>query len=391
MKINAFLAGVFSFALCCPGLAQTRAELLREKFDSTDTNYVFVVLHRADWRNHPENSLSSIQSAIQMGGDMVEIDVAKTKDGVHVLSHDGKLDRVSDKQGRICDLTLAEVREARLKEGQGGKDAKLTDERVPTLEEALEVCRGKILVNIDKFNGDPEGITAVIQKMGVARQVVLKGYGDYEYIKGRTGEPWKYVEDHSFIYMPVVGAGTNEAGRAGAQRVFQAWDAQSYAPPAYEVCIPGEPPLEMFADMAKSPNHPRIWINTLWDSLAHNHSESLRGTDFTAERVWGWCLGLGATMIQTDRPADCIAYLEELGRHTLASEGDSHLVHWDFPRDGNCHEGLPFSDGKTGVLVWGGGCTINLTLGRSDLWDHRGGAPSGTQPAGCGENARRGA
>lgn len=48
-------------------------------------------------------------------------------------------------------------------------------------------------------------------------------------------------------------------------------------------------------------------------------------------------------------------------------------VDWEFPRVGGCHEGMPFSDGRTGVLVWGGGDTINLTLGRGDLWDHRGG------------------
>ena len=53
----------------------------------------------------------------------------------------------------------------------------------------------------------------------------------------------------------------------------------------------------------------------------------------------------------------------------------SETVEWDFPRTGNCHEGIPFSDGKTGVLVWGGGDTINLTVGRADLWDHRGGYP----------------
>ena len=49
------------------------------------------------------------------------------------------------------------------------------------------------------------------------------------------------------------------------------------------------------------------------------------------------------------------------------------VVEWAFPRLGNCHEGLPFSDGETGVLVWGGDDTINLTVGRADLWDHRGG------------------
>ena len=50
-------------------------------------------------------------------------------------------------------------------------------------------------------------------------------------------------------------------------------------------------------------------------------------------------------------------------------------VEWEFPRTRCCHEGLAFSDGVTGVLVWGGGSTINLTVGRGDLWDHRGGYP----------------
>ena len=53
----------------------------------------------------------------------------------------------------------------------------------------------------------------------------------------------------------------------------------------------------------------------------------------------------------------------------------AEVVEWVFPRLGSCHEGLAFADGKTGVLVWGGGDTINLTVGRADLWDHRGGYP----------------
>ena len=39
------------------------------------------------------------------------------------------------------------------------------------------------------------------------------------------------------------------------------------------------------------------------------------------------------------------------------------VVEWNFPRLGNCHEGMAFADGVTGVLVWGGGETINLTVG----------------------------
>ena len=295
--------------------AATRVEDLRARFDSGDTNYVFVVLHRAAWREAPENSIPAIEAAIAMGADMVEIDVAKTKDGVHVLSHDGKLNRVSDRAGIIANMTLEEVRAARLREGQGGPSARLTDVGVPTLREALEACRGRILVNIDKFNGDPEGITAIVKEVGVERQVVLKGHGDYAYMKGRIGEPFRYIEDRSFVYMPIVGAGTNEVQLARTIDHFRNWDASSYPPPAYEVCIPGAAPTALFDAFRASPNRPRIWINTLWDSLAHGHSETTPG--HTPDSVWGWCLEQGATLIQTDDPKACLRYLTEKGRHDL--------------------------------------------------------------------------
>lgn len=49
-------------------------------------------------------------------------------------------------------------------------------------------------------------------------------------------------------------------------------------------------------------------------------------------------------------------------------------IEWDFPTAWNSpHEGMAFADGVTGVLAWGGGDTLKLTVGRSDLWDHRGG------------------
>ena len=59
----------------------------------------------------------------------------------------------------------------------------------------------------------------------------------------------------------------------------------------------------------------------------------------------------------------------------LPSAACAATVEWDFPRTGSCHEGLAFGDGRTGVLVWGGGNEIRLTVGRADLWDHRGGYP----------------
>ena len=69
-----------------------------------------------------------------------------------------------------------------------------------------------------------------------------------------------------------------------------------------------------------------------------------------------------------------VGALEALAMADLAKPC-AGAVTWDFPRLGNCHEGLAFSDGVTGVLVWGGGDELRLTVGRADLWDHRGGYP----------------
>ena len=56
-----------------------------------------------------------------------------------------------------------------------------------------------------------------------------------------------------------------------------------------------------------------------------------------------------------------------------AASASATTVEWEFPLTNSCHAGIAFADGVTGVLVWGGGDTINLTVGRADLWDHRGG------------------
>lgn len=52
--------------------------------------------------------------------------------------------------GAVSELTLAEVKRLRLKVGLGGSQAPLTDERVPTLAEAMAVVKGRAMVNLDK-------------------------------------------------------------------------------------------------------------------------------------------------------------------------------------------------------------------------------------------------
>ncbi len=69
---------------------------LRAALKNNRSGYVFVVAHRGDWRNAPENSVSAIKKAADMGADMVEIDIQRTKDSVFILMHDGSIDRMTN-------------------------------------------------------------------------------------------------------------------------------------------------------------------------------------------------------------------------------------------------------------------------------------------------------
>ena len=143
-----------SFAVSCQGTAPesdagaSRVEKILEHLHNPQSKYVIVVSHRGDWRDYPENSIPAIESVIRMGVDMVELDIAMTKDSVLVLSHDRTLDRCTNGKGRISEITYDSLQSFTLKSAHGGDFGyKL---RIPTLREALEVCKDRILINIDK-------------------------------------------------------------------------------------------------------------------------------------------------------------------------------------------------------------------------------------------------
>lgn len=102
---------------------------------------VVKIAHRGDPGRIRENTLPSLASAIDAGGDWVEIDVKLTRDGVPVLLHDHTLERLWGVDRPIGAVTHAEL------DGVRGDDGL----RIPTLREALElvVSRGvKVMVDI---------------------------------------------------------------------------------------------------------------------------------------------------------------------------------------------------------------------------------------------------
>lgn len=98
-----------------------------------------VIGHRGAAAHAPENTLASIRAARALGASWVEFDVKLTQDGIPILMHDDRLERTTDGRGRVRDRTLSGIR--RLDAGVRFGFA-FAGERVPTLEEALELCGG---------------------------------------------------------------------------------------------------------------------------------------------------------------------------------------------------------------------------------------------------------
>lgn len=303
---------IAAFAAVLSGMlpAQTRTEAIRAKLFSDDRNYVFVAMHRGDWRNFPENSKGAILSAIRLGADIVELDVHMTKDGRFVLNHDDTLDRTTTGKGKVKDMTLAEIKKLKMRD----RDGKPTSYSVLTLEEALELARGKIIVNIDKFADHPREILDAVAAAGALQEVLVKAKFSVDKAQKLFGPYWEKVESGELLYMPIAFIGKRKGYKPFAESVCPGYLAAAYSKcQMYELCFYDSAFVpEAVKACGGAPGKPRIWANTLWDSISSKHSDKAALID--PEANWGWWLERGATMIQSDYAAELIVWLAQKGR-----------------------------------------------------------------------------
>jgi glycerophosphoryl diester phosphodiesterase len=105
-----------------------------------------IIAHRGFSGQAPENTLVAIRQAIEVGADMVEVDVTMTADGHVICLHDETLDRTTNGQDLPADQTLAAIR--RLDAGSWFSPD-YAGEKIPTLAEVLETVKGRILINVE--------------------------------------------------------------------------------------------------------------------------------------------------------------------------------------------------------------------------------------------------
>ncbi|HVB09958.1 MAG TPA: glycerophosphodiester phosphodiesterase family protein [Bacillota bacterium] len=155
--------------------------------------YPLISGHRGTGAHAPENTLAAFRRGWELGADLLEFDVQRTRDGQVAVIHDASLERTTDGQGRVSDHTLAELQA--LDAGSRFGPA-FAGERIPSLQQVVAWARGRIRLNIELKAapgtlGDlPEQVADICTGHGIAGQtlVISSDHGAIRRIKERQPE-----------------------------------------------------------------------------------------------------------------------------------------------------------------------------------------------------------
>ena len=196
-------------------------------FRDTDGR-IMSAIHKADSVYYPENSIEAIISAVKMGADIIEMDLCLTKDDVLVLMHSTILTSTTDwasKRGnsglplseKIEDWTYEELCNLNLCMADGTE----TDYKIPTFEEALQVCKGRTKIILDKdakWNWN-KNVYPLIQKYEAWDTCIIPRTYDFE----RQAEIVQVIEQESDVTDVWGFAMLSKSGAANWESDVQTW------------------------------------------------------------------------------------------------------------------------------------------------------------------------
>lgn len=130
-------------------------------------NSPIVVAHRGASGLAPENTMLAYQRAFEIGADMIELDVQETNDGELVCIHDYEVDRTTNGTGSVADLSYNEIRELTIN----------LDQKIPSLKEVLDYCRGKMKVNIElKVTDIEEKVLNLVEERNMLSEIIVSSF-----------------------------------------------------------------------------------------------------------------------------------------------------------------------------------------------------------------------
>lgn len=289
--------------------------------NAPDQKRIEVIAHRGASAYAPENTLAAFELAFEKGADWFELDCTLSKDDAVIVIHDDDLERTTDLEGRVRDLTLAELKKA---DAGSWYDAKFAGERLPTLGEALDLAKGRIGVYIEIKDSDNDAaLKAEILAIGKGSGPLL---GTHE----------------NTVAEKIEGSGTRNF--ALTKRVIQTVRErdmidevviQSFSPIVCAIALIEAPEIRTELLASSSAQRPQQWLTYLeWARRLNVKGFNVAKNDLTPElvaefhslgaRLATWTVNdeaemtrvatLGVDAIITDRPDVCREVLAELGK-----------------------------------------------------------------------------
>ncbi len=321
--------------LCCPleihGQPDTVSEIIDIiKHRGSHPNYVLVAAHRGYWADFPENSQGAYDMAIMLGVDIVEMDVRVTKDDQMVVFHDACLDRVTTGVGKVQDATWAEIQQLSLIM----PDGTVTDNKVLSLDHALDSLKNKAVVSIDiketgqMFESVFKQVIRKLKQKGMLGQSIIKGKLTLAQLQMILPQAGTSLDE--FIYTPI--AFSNTANLDSYIRDF----VNSGKIYAFELVYKqSADAILQYVPLLKNNN---IWMGqySFWpetsdgvfaeknplrdtDPITRNYKfNDSNPTDFLDDGRgdWDWLFSKGADYVITDRSELMIDYLTVKGLRT---------------------------------------------------------------------------
>lgn len=159
-------------------------------------HHFLVSAHRGDHTRAPENTLQAYANAIEAGADFVEIDLRTTRDSQLVIMHDASVNRMTAGTGLIKDLTYDSLRLLRVRDKA---HPEWGEHEIPTFDQVLELCKGKIGIYLDFKNADPSVAYAAIRRFGMEDQVIVYINAPQQFIG------WRRVAPHMPLMVSLPG------------------------------------------------------------------------------------------------------------------------------------------------------------------------------------------
>ncbi|MFB9275595.1 DNRLRE domain-containing protein [Cohnella cellulosilytica] len=278
-------------------------DIIREFLDPNGRT--LVVAHRGNWLNGmPENGLNSIRESIDEGVDMVELDIRTTSDGVPVLMHDDSVNRTTNGSGNVSSLTLAQIKSLCLKNSDGSISNPC--ETIPTLEEAMALARGHIMVNLDIKNADWDTMWDILIRTDTTDHALYKTSAG----KASTASWMAQFKDSAVqpLFMQL-------ASDPAVVHDFLNPETTPFTVHAFEISFNDDnaPIVDPALIREMHDRGARVWVNTIFSvpGLVGRHGDYAFLSDPTAG--FPWLLDRGIDMIQTDTTELLLQYLKERG------------------------------------------------------------------------------